>query len=184
MNTIKEALAAYWESPNKCKHCDAVMPVPRGVKVAAVRRKKFCNHSCAARYNNPGRARPTRPCAHCGSPTRNPKFCSPMCSAASRQEQNNRKIEEDGAARSTRGARNYLLATRPHRCEICGVEEWTGRPVPLVCDHIDGNPTNHKLDNLRIICPNCDALLSTYKGRNKGNGRAWRRERYAAGKSY
>ena len=67
--------------------------------------------------------------------------------------------------------RKYLLDTRLHVCSICDITEWTGQEVPLIADHIDGNPTNNKLTNLRLICPNCDALLDTYTGRNRGSGR-------------
>lgn len=56
--------------------------------------------------------------------------------------------------------------------------------MPLVLDHIDGHSENGQLTNLRIICNNCDALTDTYKGKNRGNGRAKRRERYKEGKSY
>ena len=40
------------------------------------------------------------------------------------------------------------------------------------------------LENLRLICSNCDTLTPTYKGRNKGNGRFSRRQRYQEGKSF
>jgi len=53
-----------------------------------------------------------------------------------------------------------------------------------VMDHIDGNADNNSLDNFRLVCGNCDMQLPTYKNKNKGNGRAWRRKRYAEGKSY
>ena len=43
--------------------------------------------------------------------------------------------------------------------------------VPLVADHIDGNLRNNKENNLRLICPNCDSLTTTYAGLNRGNGR-------------
>jgi 5-methylcytosine-specific restriction endonuclease McrA len=75
------------------------------------------------------------------------------------------------------------MKTRPHLCAICDVKEWQGKLVPLVLDHIDGNPENWDLLNLRLICPNCDAQTSTYKGKNKGHGRWKRRERYRSGKS-
>lgn len=64
------------------------------------------------------------------------------------------------------------------------ISEWNLKEIPLIMDHIDGNSYNSSLKNLRFICPNCDALLPTYKGRNKGNGRYSRRKRYKEGKSY
>jgi hypothetical protein len=54
----------------------------------------------------------------------------------------------------------------------------------LVLDHIDGNPDNNRRDNLRLACPNCDSQLPTYKSRNRGSGRAFRRQRYADGRSF
>ena len=74
----------------------------------------------------------------------------------------------------------YLIETRGHRCEICGLSEWLNEPIVLILDHIDGNADNWLLGNLRLICSNCDSQTPTYKSKNKGNGRAWRRERYAA----
>lgn len=56
-------------------------------------------------------------------------------------------------------------------------------PLVLVLDHIDGDSTNRR-ENLRLVCPNCDSQLETYKMRNRGGGRYLRRVRYAEGKSY
>jgi hypothetical protein len=50
-----------------------------------------------------------------------------------------------------------------------------GERVPLILDHIDGNSTNWSVANLRLVCGNCDMQLPTYKGRNKGSGREWRK---------
>ena len=52
------------------------------------------------------------------------------------------------------------------KCECCGISEWHGRKLNLELDHIDGNKYNHVLANLRIICPNCHSLTSTFRGRN------------------
>ena len=64
-----------------------------------------------------------------------------------------------------RVARKYLLDTQGHYCAICGATQWNGKPIPLVVDHKDGNPNNGSVLNLRLICPNCDAQLFTFKNR-------------------
>lgn len=55
-------------------------------------------------------------------------------------------------------------------CEICGTSHWGGQQLSLILDHINGINDDHRLENLRIICPNCDSLLPTFCGRNKRNG--------------
>ena len=80
--------------------------------------------------------------------------------------------------------KKYLAETRGDKCEICGLKEWQEKPITLTMDHIDGNSSNNVIPNLRLICPNCDSQLPTFKGRNKGNGRHSRKMRYAEGKSY
>ena len=51
-------------------------------------------------------------------------------------------------------------------CEECGLEEWLGRPIPLELDHINGDPSDNRLENLRILCANCHALTPTWSHRN------------------
>ena len=69
--------------------------------------------------------------------------------------------------------KRYLREKFGDKCCLCGwsqVNQKTGK-VPLVADHIDGNWRNNAESNLRLICPNCDALLPTFSALNKGNGR-------------
>ena len=69
--------------------------------------------------------------------------------------------------------KKYLRRKFEDKCCLCGwsrVNMKTGK-VPLVADHIDGNWRNNIEGNLRLICPNCDALNSTFAALNKGNGR-------------
>jgi RNase P subunit RPR2 len=52
-------------------------------------------------------------------------------------------------------------------CEKCNNDLWLGSKIPLELDHIDGNSSNHKFENLRMLCPNCHAQTDTYRGANK-----------------
>lgn len=52
-------------------------------------------------------------------------------------------------------------------CYICGISEWLGKPLSLDLDHINGISDDHRLENLRMLCPNCHSQTETYRGRNK-----------------
>lgn len=65
--------------------------------------------------------------------------------------------------------RNRLLRSgmKEHKCESCSRSEWLGVPIPLELDHVNGVNNDHRLENLRLLCPNCHALTPTWRGRNK-----------------
>ncbi|MEU1671318.1 HNH endonuclease signature motif containing protein [Streptomyces roseifaciens] len=49
------------------------------------------------------------------------------------------------------------------RCVLCGIEAtWQGYPLPLEVDHIDGDWRNNRIENLRLVCPNCHAVTGTW----------------------
>jgi 5-methylcytosine-specific restriction endonuclease McrA len=53
-----------------------------------------------------------------------------------------------------------------NQCEHCGLTEWRGRPLSMHIDHINGVRDDHRLENLRMLCPNCHSQTETYGGRN------------------
>ncbi len=61
--------------------------------------------------------------------------------------------------------REGLLRTE---CEQCGLSEWRGKPLSVHIDHINGVKDDHRLENLRMLCPNCHSQTDTYGARNKG----------------
>ncbi len=53
-------------------------------------------------------------------------------------------------------------------CAVCGAPpEWLGEPLTLQLDHINGDGTNHKPENVRLLCPNCHSQTLTFGGRNR-----------------
>lgn len=60
-------------------------------------------------------------------------------------------------------------------CCLCGQNEyWNGMKIALILDHINGIPDDNRICNLRIVCPNCNAGLETFAGRNnRGSGRKY-----------
>ena len=62
--------------------------------------------------------------------------------------------------------REGLLEARCY-AEDCGLTEWKGKPISLQLDHINGNNFDHRIENLRLLCPNCHSQTDTFAGKNK-----------------
>ena len=54
-----------------------------------------------------------------------------------------------------------------YECKICGISEWEGTKLSLELDHIDGNSRNHRLENLRWLCPNCHSQTPTFRSKKR-----------------
>lgn len=55
----------------------------------------------------------------------------------------------------------------PEECSECGLTTiWNGKPITLQLDHINGIHNDNRIENLRIVCPNCHSQTDTFCGRN------------------
>lgn len=76
--------------------------------------------------------------------------------------------EEYQGVRNIRFLKEHILEEQKHRCAICNnLDVWNDKPIVFILDHIDGHADNNYRSNLRLICPNCDSQLDTYKSKNK-----------------
>jgi 5-methylcytosine-specific restriction endonuclease McrA len=88
----------------------------------------------------------------------------------------NKKSESDlfvsnsSSDRRSIKSRLYRYGLKEKKCEMCGQgEEWNGGKISLILDHVNGINDDNRIENLRIICPNCNATLDTNGGKNIKN---------------
>lgn len=153
-----------------CQHC--------GKELEGRWQKKYCSSSCSSIVNNSKRkSDKIRKCLTCESPTKHAsnRFCSVDCRW---KYTNNLRIESwlSGEWDGGKGThwisdivRKYLLEQSNYKCIQCGwgeTNEYSGT-IPLQIDHINGNSDDHSYGNLRVLCPNCHSLTSTYRSLNR-----------------
>ena len=156
----------------------------------SIRRKKgllgkvknfFCSRKCKSLHEGIDR---NKNCLNCNKKlmfnrkSRQRKYCSQEC-----QNEHNRNkfitewkegICDGGVGESiSTHIRKYLFDKYDHKCCKCGWAEKNPitNLIPLTVNHINGNPYDHREENLELICPNCHSLTPNYGGLNLGNGR-------------
>lgn len=175
----------YNRNPKKCKTCNKSITYEK-------KDNDFCSHRCSALFTNYGRIRKNKIkkiCLNCNTllVTRNSsKYCSSKCQS---EYQYNSYIKKwkNGEVDGMRGdgislyIRRYIFEKFNNKCTVCGwskVNQYTGT-IPLTIDHIDGNSSHNKEENLNLLCPSCHSLTPTYCGLNRGRGRTNRRIKIA-----
>ncbi len=160
----QERIAEYNKNPKQCHFCGQNLEY-------AKRRLKYCNHSCSATCTNQKRSQ-TRKCLHCDNPTKNEKFCCYKCLAAFHSNEWKQKWLSNEIRPSNRFIGRELLKIRGSKCELCGIENrWNDKPLTLQVDHINGNAGDSRIENVRLICPNCHSQTQFYGSKNRGRGR-------------
>lgn len=121
-------------------------------------------------------------CLYCGNSLNSPNktFCNNHCQKEYEYIEYIKKWksgEVDGSIGKSwieisKHVERYIFEKHNRKCSNCGWSEinpYTGT-LPLEIEHIDGDATNNKEENLTLLCPNCHSLTKTYRGANKGNG--------------
>ncbi len=196
-NLRNARISEYNKKPKLCANCNKPLPYDKGKSKDS---NTFCNRSCAASYNNKGVSRRANvytavgnACKYChkamGRVPLAQLFCSSTCMQSNKRAERVALWLDTGVANpdSHKGhyVREYVMHDQNNKCAICGHPPlWEAKPIVFILDHVSGDSADNRRENLRLVCPNCDSQLDTYKAKNKGNGRHSRRKRYADGKSY
>ncbi len=74
-----------------------------------------------------------------------------------------------GKARTNIKRRLLRAGLLENRCNACGIDDWLGERLTIQIDHINGVRGDYRLENLRMLCPNCHSQTDTYGRKRREN---------------
>lgn len=180
----EKALRNYYKNPNLCLYCNEIIMVNKNDSVSKTRKKKFCDRQCCENYRHDNAN--IKKCKICGKETYLANKTG-LCTSCLKKEKDRKKINTwketgdtgCGVSSTLRNCiRDYIFEKQNEQCAICGMKNiWNNKELHFILDHIDGDASNNWENNLRLICPNCDSQLDTYKARNKNSARTHRKNK-------
>ena len=77
-------------------------------------------------------------------------------------------LVKNSTYRSTGALKRRLIKDKilVHICSICKIDSWNNVDIVLQLDHINGDNMDNRIENLRLLCPNCHSQTDTYCGKN------------------
>lgn len=154
-----------------------VKKVAQKLGISLRKRSKFPDGFKPANFGKSKKKKPN--CKHCGKEIE--LFGKIYCSIECQMIYKHKKKYEDFIVNnhlycrdnySPRLFKDKFLKDQDYKCDLCKIpNEWNGKKLVFVLDHIDGDASNNKRENLRLVCPNCDSQLPTFKSKNKNSAR-------------